>query len=334
MGVAYGVEFMVVLNYVCQFIGNTVTIIVIFLIVRQFERRLPIEKAQSTVEIIVDWKLAFLRLTTSQLLSPVAGAWALMLVNATGGGWIHLRSDGWWFLPSFIVLILSIDLWAYLVHRAQHKFSLLWAMHSLHHSAEALSVVTGARHFWLEDPIISAGFPVLGIVFNIPQEMVTPMVLLYFLAGDGMAHLNMRVSLGRLALILNNPQYHRIHHSVEPQHWNKNFCKLFPLFDVIFGTAWKPGQDEFPITGLVSREKAAGILDGLIWPFRRRVPWVIGRKAEGVIPDSSLSANWFFEVAADPLESGEPKVRRINVSCVFWQKRLIDADRPPSGGPT
>jgi sterol desaturase/sphingolipid hydroxylase (fatty acid hydroxylase superfamily) len=76
--------------------------------------------------------------------------------------------------------------------------------------------------------------------------------------------MNVRLSLGRFALVLNNPQFHRIHHSVEPQHWNKNFCKMLPVFDVIFGTAWKPEKDEFPMTGLVPREKATDFLDGII----------------------------------------------------------------------
>jgi sterol desaturase/sphingolipid hydroxylase (fatty acid hydroxylase superfamily) len=255
-----------------NFIYSTALICVVLLTTRQFEKRHPIEAEQSTTDVIVDWKLAGLRWVASQPLTPLKNACAIMIVNAAGGGWIHLRSDGWWFLVSFIVLILVIDFWTYLVHRAQHKFAILWAMHSLHHSAEALSMVTGARHFWLEDTLITAVFPVLAIVFKIPQEMVTPITLFYFLAGDGMAHLNLRISLGRFALVFNNPQYHRIHHSVEPEHQNKNFCKLLPLFDVIFGTAWKPGKDEFPMTGLVPREKATGFLDGFIWPIRHRLP--------------------------------------------------------------
>jgi sterol desaturase/sphingolipid hydroxylase (fatty acid hydroxylase superfamily) len=151
-------------------------------------------------------------------------------------------------------------------------------MHSLHHSAEALSAVTGARHFWLEFPFLSSVFPVLGILFKIPDEMALPIALIYFLP-DGLAHLNIRLSLGRFALVLNNPQYHRIHHSVEPQHWNKNFCKMLPLFDVIFRTAWLPEKDEFPKTGLDTGEKPTGFLDGIIWPIRSligRAPSVAG----------------------------------------------------------
>jgi sterol desaturase/sphingolipid hydroxylase (fatty acid hydroxylase superfamily) len=249
------------------FIVSTGLILVVLLIARQFEKRNPIEPNQFITDIIVDWKLAGFRSLTNQFLTPLKSACSIMIVNALGGGWIQLRSDGWWFLVSFVVLILSIDFFSYLVHRAQHQIPVLWAMHSLHHSAEALTMITGARHFWFEDTLYVALFPVLGIVFKIPPEMVTPIMLFYFLLGDGMGHLNLRVSFGRFGLLMQNPQYHRIHHSLEPQHWNKNFCKLLPVFDVIFGTAWKPGKDEFPATGLTG-EKATGFVDAIIWPIR------------------------------------------------------------------
>src|SRR5262249_43260444 len=117
------------------FITNTAVFVVILLIARLFEKRNPIEAEQSPADVVADWKLAGLHYTTSHLLAPVTGELAAMIVNAAGGGWIHLRSDGWWFLLSFVVLVLANDLWTYLIHRAQHRFPVLWAMHSLHHSA-------------------------------------------------------------------------------------------------------------------------------------------------------------------------------------------------------
>ena len=256
-------------------VGNAALIGVILCIARNFENRNPIEANQSTAAIVVDYKLSILKYLSSSLITPASRVWAIMIVNAAGGGWIHLRTDGWWFLFSSIVVIIALELWSYFVHRASHRFGPLWAMHSLHHSAEALSMVTGARHFWLEDPLLNTAFPVMAILFTIPPEIATTLAFVYFLT-EGMVHLNLRVSLGRCALWLNNPQYHRIHHSVEPQHQDKNFCKMLPLIDVIFGTAWKPGQDEFPRTG-VSGEKATGVLDGLMWPLRHRIP-VLSRR--------------------------------------------------------
>jgi sterol desaturase/sphingolipid hydroxylase (fatty acid hydroxylase superfamily) len=250
---------------------STPTIVVIVWAAWFLQRKFPLEHEQSTAAVIADWKLAGLRVGITQLIGPVTAASGIMIINAMGGGWIHLRSDGWWFLLSVVVVILAMDLWSYLEHRAMHKFPALWAMHSLHHSAEALSIITGARHFWLEDVINTAVFPVIGIIFKLPAEVLTTVAAIYILP-EGFSHMNARMSLGRFALFLNNPQYHRIHHSLEPQHFNKNFCKMLPLFDVIFGTAWKPGKDEFPKTGLAG-EKATGFLDGIIWPVRHWFSW-------------------------------------------------------------
>jgi sterol desaturase/sphingolipid hydroxylase (fatty acid hydroxylase superfamily) len=264
------------MHFIYQKMTVIALVIAIPLIARLFEKRLPIDSEQyggsSTANVIADWKLAAVQIGSSMLFKPIRTACSIMVINAAGGGWIPLRSDGWWFLLSIIIVILAVDLLAYFVHRAQHKFPVLWAMHSLHHSAEAISMVTSARHFWLEEILMTPVLWVVAIVFKVPPEVATTVVLLNFLLGDGLAHLNMRVPFGRFVMFLNNPQFHRIHHSVEPQHTDKNFCKMFPLFDVIFGTAWKPGKDEFPSTGLVPSEKVTGFLDGIIWPVRHRLP--------------------------------------------------------------
>jgi sterol desaturase/sphingolipid hydroxylase (fatty acid hydroxylase superfamily) len=238
----------------------------------QLQRKFPLEPNQSSAAVLVDWKLLGLRFVTNVVIGPTVKIASVVIINAAGGGWIHLRSDGWWFLASVVVVILATDLWSYLLHRAEHKIPVLWAMHSLHHSAEALTIATGGRHFWLEGAITIGIFPVLGIVFQIPPEVAGAVATIYIIPDSLLSHLNVRLSFGRFALWIQNPQYHRIHHSLEPQHFNKNFCKMLPIFDVMFGTAWKPAKDEFPGTGLAG-EKATGFVDGLIWPVRHRLSW-------------------------------------------------------------
>lgn len=259
------------MDWATQFLGNTFLLAVVLLIVRQFEKRNPIEANQDASEVIVDWKLAGVKWAASQLFTPVINVCAVALSTAVGGGFIPLPSEGWGLIFSFVVLIVAVDFWVYIMHRAMHQIPVLWSMHSLHHSAEALSMVTGARHFWFEQITIGV-FPIVGIIFKVPPELIMPIGFVSFLLGDGLVHLNMRVSFGRFALVLNNPQYHRIHHSVEPQHQNKNFCKMLPIFDVLFGSAWTPQRDEFPKTGLIPRETATGFIDGLIWPIRHKIP--------------------------------------------------------------
>jgi sterol desaturase/sphingolipid hydroxylase (fatty acid hydroxylase superfamily) len=102
------------------------------------EQLFPIESGHPRAEAVLDYKLASLNLFSQS---------AALLVDAAGGGLIPLRADGWWFLLSLALFILANDLFAYWVHRAQHRIPALWAIHSLHHSAEAVKLVTGARHF-------------------------------------------------------------------------------------------------------------------------------------------------------------------------------------------
>src|SRR5437868_13601724 len=80
------------------------------------QRKFPVEPKPSSAAVISDWKLAGIGIGINQLISPVTTASGIMIVNAMGGGWFHLRSDGWWFLLSVVVVILATDLWSYLVH--------------------------------------------------------------------------------------------------------------------------------------------------------------------------------------------------------------------------
>ena len=77
------------------------------------QKKFPVEPEQPFAAVIVDWKLAGLHLAAKQLLLPITTACSAMAVNAAGGGWINLRSDGWWFLISFIILVITVDFWTY-----------------------------------------------------------------------------------------------------------------------------------------------------------------------------------------------------------------------------
>ncbi len=63
-------------------------------------------------------------------------------------------------------------------------------------------------------------------------------------------HSAIRAELPWLDKILVTPQVHRIHHSTEPAHHNRNFADLFPVLDIIFGTYEKPAKGEFAGTGI------------------------------------------------------------------------------------
>ncbi len=46
------------------------------------------------------------------------------------------------------------------------------------------------------------------------------------------------------------PQSHRVHHSLEPQHGDRNFGVIFTIWDRMFGTLYA-NYDEYPDTGVL-----------------------------------------------------------------------------------
>jgi sterol desaturase/sphingolipid hydroxylase (fatty acid hydroxylase superfamily) len=72
-----------------------------------------------------------------------------------------------------------------------------------------------------------------------------------------------------LSWLLLTPQMHRIHHSRESRHLDRNFAFIFPLWDVLFGTYYHPGPFEYPATGLASGDRVRTPWQIVAWPFIR-----------------------------------------------------------------
>jgi sterol desaturase/sphingolipid hydroxylase (fatty acid hydroxylase superfamily) len=199
---------------------------------------------------------------------PVAGGWATLLVNALGGGAVRLPDTGWALAFGAMAYVGAMDAGEYLFHRAQHAIPALWAMHSLHHSDPACSVTTTTRHFWLESSIKSLTvWMAVGLLFRASPKIVAiyGVVQLYHFV----LHANLRAGFGPLSWLLNSPQYHRLHHSRDPLHHNRNFAALFPIFDLVSGGYRKPGRDEYPATGLDDARAPRTLWDALAWPLAR-----------------------------------------------------------------
>ena len=176
-------------------------------------------------------------------------------VKAIGGPILYLEAQS--VLGSIalvIVYALYIDCSKYWMHRLSHTIPLIWAVHSFHHSAERLTVATGVRHHWTEGIVLAPLFFITMILFQVPEHILS-LSLLLLKVPDGLAHLNYKIAWHRVGIWFMTPWWHRIHHSVEPKHIDKNFSASFPIIDVIFGTAYYPAPDEYPEeTGLSSRK--------------------------------------------------------------------------------
>jgi sterol desaturase/sphingolipid hydroxylase (fatty acid hydroxylase superfamily) len=197
------------------------------------------------------------------VLIPLLAVSETGLINQIGGGLIDLRQWPW--SLGALAYLVAMDLGEYLFHRAQHTIPWMWAMHSLHHSDRALNVASSQRHFWLEPALKSVS---IGLVVALAFKVNGEIVAVYFFTSfyHLIVHANLRLGFGRFSWIWNSPQYHRLHHSREAQHYNTNFAALLPVFDVISGSYQRPRRDEFPETGL--DERVAAPLELIVWPVR------------------------------------------------------------------
>jgi sterol desaturase/sphingolipid hydroxylase (fatty acid hydroxylase superfamily) len=153
------------------------------------------------------------------------------------------------FVPLFIH-----DFWFYWSHRIEHKVPILWEFHKIHHSDERMNTSTWARDHFLQEGwrAHSSRLFTLGLIvdLSLAEAGKAALYFTFFLIGLSMFyHSAIHVRLPWLDRVFVTPQVHRIHHSADAGHYNRNFADALPIFDIVFGTYYRPRGEEFPATG-------------------------------------------------------------------------------------
>ena len=165
-----------------------------------------------------------------------------------------------------IAIILAKDFFFYWEHRIQHRW--LWRWHAPHHAIRNLSA-TNSWHHWSEIAMFAAMVAVpmslLSPAFG-PRPFLIGLILSWQpIYLHSATRLQLGPVLGRLVV---DSRYHRIHHSLEPQHYDRNFGAATPLWDWLFGTAYFPDKDEWPEVGLAGVEEPRTVREWSALPFR------------------------------------------------------------------
>ena len=189
---------------------------------------------------------------------PVFNTGVAFGAQRVGLGLIDLRALGLGGFAGVIVAMLVstviIDFFTYWFHRSLHADAWLWQTHVLHHADEHMNAMTAQRGHMAETFLVSLFINLpMAVLFKLPPVTIGVVSLLPF-AYQFLAHSNIRLNYGPLWWLIISPDYHRIHHSVEPHHRDKNFANWFPVWDVVFGTAYVPEKDERPATGVPGLE--------------------------------------------------------------------------------
>lgn len=170
-------------------------------------------------------------------------------------------------LNSLLILLslLIFDFFYYWFHRMQHTISFFWEFHKTHHSIKNLNVIVSYHH--ISEELFRIPFITLPLAMLIHIDAPKLAILSSFYAVYGwFIHMNSKISLGPLRLFFADNYYHRIHHSVEEPHHNKNYSAFFPIWDILFKTAHFPKNNEFPKVGLDDMEQPKNLKDYLFSP--------------------------------------------------------------------
>jgi sterol desaturase/sphingolipid hydroxylase (fatty acid hydroxylase superfamily) len=224
-----------------------------FLAVGLLERLIPAHKIPSR-HYHLNLGYAFVNAVAIAAVTPFISAGAALAIQNVGLGLIDLHAFGLDGMTGGLIAMLMgaliYDFFQYWEHRFVHGSKIFWQQHLLHHSDEYMNVTTATRQHLFENFLLPVFVTIpTAVLFKLPPINIAALSLIPY-AWHYVSHANIRLGFGPFWWLLVSPNYHRIHHSLEPNHIDRNFAVWFPIWDIIFGTAVAPRPGDCPRTGV------------------------------------------------------------------------------------
>lgn len=235
-----------------------IQMLVLLAVIGPLQRWRPVESARDTAGVWVDvlytviHRLGLFRVamffSVEPLLDEVFGqvsVWGVNGVQLDGllaPLWPGVSDTAW---ASFLVYLLVFDLLDYWIHRGQHHANRWWALHAVHHSQRHMTMWSDNRNHLLDDLLRDVLIAFTARAIGVPPGQFVALVAVTQLV-ESFSHANLRLSFGWLGeRLLVSPRFHRQHHAIGIGHESEgpgtlggcNFAVLFPVWDMVFGTA-------------------------------------------------------------------------------------------------
>lgn len=188
---------------------------------------------------------------------------SLIIYNAASDVVVHffnetLAAIG---IPNLLAFeVMSWPIWAHLmlgfvvrdfvqwwIHRLLHGVPALWEFHKVHHSVEEMGFAAHLRYHWMENVLYRTleYLPLALIGIGLHDFFI---IHIFTLAVGHFNHSNVKLRLGWLKYIFNNPQMHIWHHAYElpeDKPHGVNFGLTLSVWDYLFSTSYIPfeGKD-------------------------------------------------------------------------------------------
>ena len=172
-----------------------------------------------------------------------------------------------WLLQLVEIMFLT-DLAQYWLHRAFHRVPALWRFHAVHHSAQSMDWLAGARMHFLEIVCLRGvtAIPMFTLGYE-PSALQAYILIVYVYSS--FIHANLGWNLDPIGPYLVTPRFHHWHHGVDKEAVDVNFAIHFPLLDRLFGTYHQP-KGQWPTGyGIAGHPVPHGYWKQFLYPFRR-----------------------------------------------------------------
>ncbi|MFZ9262250.1 MAG: sterol desaturase family protein [Chitinophagaceae bacterium] len=169
----------------------------------------------------------------------LAGGIVLIAGYTTTNGWGIVQWTNAGALSTILITCLTLDFFAgWLCHFVEHKISLFWRFHIIHHADNNVDVTTGLRHHPLESVwrglffymgIFAAGAPMYAVLLY--------QTILVFITGFTHANISLPGWIDKIiSFILVSPNMHKVHHHWKQPYTDSNYGAVFSIWDRMLGT--------------------------------------------------------------------------------------------------
>jgi sterol desaturase/sphingolipid hydroxylase (fatty acid hydroxylase superfamily) len=209
-----------------------------------------------------------------QLALPLALAWTVVWLAQdflAAHAALALWPSHWPLAAQLVAKIVLGDLLRYWLHRAAHTWTPLWRLHAVHHEPDKLYTTNVFRFHPAEKALQFLCDTLPFMLIGIGAEVLAYYFVFYAVSGL-LQHANCEFKLGWLNYVVSGPEVHRWHHSRHVSESNHNYAHSFVVWDLVFGTYYRPRDREVGHLGLRTRDYPRGFLAQLAAPFARGAP--------------------------------------------------------------
>ncbi len=270
-------------------IAAAIQLVVLMVVFTLVEARWPATQAhrwwrRPLLVDICSWLIHPLSISAGITLA-LAAVNKLLLAIPNDGGWLafatfraHLASFSP--LTQMPLAIVIADFLSYWIHRAYHRFPMLWAFHIVHHTSEELDWLSTSRLHPVSQILNTTVIGIVLLTLGLPTAAVVA-ANVFIGAAALLVHANVNWTFGPLRHLLVSPIFHQWHHAkVEDEgrdHGVGNYGAAFSIWDRLFGTWHLPGENR-PVSFGVQHAPPLTVLGLALHPLHRCLRFFSGRR--------------------------------------------------------